>query len=274
MAAPRRRLLGTVQELWGSDELRASRRRSLDEVRSGLVYFALDAGRGRARGSTASSRRRSPPRYPGDDVRGVPPFLTLRLVDRRRPRRQPVRHAGRDPRARSTSMREQCLRPPRAAPDAAGRAHLALGPDRRARGRARAGAGRRRGAVPRARRGGAAAATRRSPTGARSRSCASASARPPRAPRRATPTRASCSPTCAPPSRRCAPAAATSAPRGDLHDIIRQVEVFGFHFARLDIREHAGVHRAALDRDPLHARRRRGLRRRWTSPTSSTCCAR
>ena len=33
---------------------------------------------------------------------------------------------------------------------------------------------------------------------------------------------------------------------GDLHDVIRQVEVFGFHFARLDIREHAKVHRQAL----------------------------
>jgi phosphoenolpyruvate carboxylase len=33
---------------------------------------------------------------------------------------------------------------------------------------------------------------------------------------------------------------------GDLHDVIRQVEVFGFHFARLDIREHARVHRRAL----------------------------
>jgi phosphoenolpyruvate carboxylase len=33
---------------------------------------------------------------------------------------------------------------------------------------------------------------------------------------------------------------------GDLHDVIRQVEVFGFHFAKLDIREHAKVHRGAL----------------------------
>jgi phosphoenolpyruvate carboxylase len=32
----------------------------------------------------------------------------------------------------------------------------------------------------------------------------------------------------------------------DLHDFIRQVEVFGFHFARLDIREHARVHRRSL----------------------------
>ena len=33
---------------------------------------------------------------------------------------------------------------------------------------------------------------------------------------------------------------------GDLHDLIRQVEVFGFHLVRLDIRDHAKRHRAAL----------------------------
>ncbi len=33
---------------------------------------------------------------------------------------------------------------------------------------------------------------------------------------------------------------------GGLHDLIRQVEVFGFHFARLDIREHAKIHRHAI----------------------------
>ncbi len=33
---------------------------------------------------------------------------------------------------------------------------------------------------------------------------------------------------------------------GDLHDVLRQVEVFGFHFARLDIREHAARHRDAV----------------------------
>jgi phosphoenolpyruvate carboxylase len=33
---------------------------------------------------------------------------------------------------------------------------------------------------------------------------------------------------------------------GDLHDVIRDVEVFGFHYARLDIREHARVHRRSL----------------------------
>ncbi len=32
-----------------------------------------------------------------------------------------------------------------------------------------------------------------------------------------------------------------------LRDVIRQVEVFGFHFAPLDVREHADVHRHAID---------------------------
>lgn len=33
---------------------------------------------------------------------------------------------------------------------------------------------------------------------------------------------------------------------GELQDVVRQVEVFGLHFTRLDVREHAGVHRAAI----------------------------
>ncbi|MDX6705000.1 MAG: phosphoenolpyruvate carboxylase [Solirubrobacteraceae bacterium] len=33
----------------------------------------------------------------------------------------------------------------------------------------------------------------------------------------------------------------------ELRDVIRQVEVFGFHFALLDVREHAAVHSAAID---------------------------
>jgi phosphoenolpyruvate carboxylase len=33
---------------------------------------------------------------------------------------------------------------------------------------------------------------------------------------------------------------------GDLHDVIRQAEVFGFHFARLDVRDHARRHEASL----------------------------
>jgi phosphoenolpyruvate carboxylase len=33
---------------------------------------------------------------------------------------------------------------------------------------------------------------------------------------------------------------------GDIHDVIRQVEVFGFHFAKVDVRQHAKRHREAL----------------------------
>ncbi len=38
-ARARRRLLATVQELWGSDELRAASLTVLDEVRGGLIHF-------------------------------------------------------------------------------------------------------------------------------------------------------------------------------------------------------------------------------------------
>jgi phosphoenolpyruvate carboxylase len=34
---------------------------------------------------------------------------------------------------------------------------------------------------------------------------------------------------------------------GALRDLIRDVQAFGFHFARLDVRDHARVHRAAID---------------------------
>jgi phosphoenolpyruvate carboxylase len=43
----------------------------------------------------------------------------------------------------------------------------------------------------------------------------------------------------------CAGSGALTA-RAELGDVMRQVEVFGFHYARLDIRQHANVHRAAL----------------------------
>ncbi len=39
---------------------------------------------------------------------------------------------------------------------------------------------------------------------------------------------------------------AAFAASADLRDVIRQVEVFGFHFATLDIREHAEIHRRSL----------------------------
>ena len=56
-----------------------------------------------------------------------------------------------------------------------------------------------------------------------------------------------------------------------LHDTIRQVEVFGFHFARLDIREHAGAPRRRDRRGAVRARRPRGLRAR-SRPRSAARC--
>ena len=74
-AAARRQLASTIQELWGSDEVRAVRLTVLDEVKSGLVYFALTLGDAvpawyrELEGAVAES-------FPGDDV-SVPPLLSF-----------------------------------------------------------------------------------------------------------------------------------------------------------------------------------------------------
>ena len=67
--------------------------------------------------------------------------------------------------------------------------------------------------------------------------------------------RRNCWPTCVSQSGHCAAQRADRIAAGDLHDVIRQVEVFGFHLARLDIREHAARHRQAVG-GPARARRR------------------
>ena len=54
----RDRIRATVQELWGSDELRAISPTVLDEVRGGLVHFTSTLVDSRARASTASSSGR------------------------------------------------------------------------------------------------------------------------------------------------------------------------------------------------------------------------
>ena len=69
------RLLATVQELWGSDELRAVSPTVLDEVRGGLVYFASTLADVVPR-STATSRRRSP-RSTRAPTSPVPPLLSF-----------------------------------------------------------------------------------------------------------------------------------------------------------------------------------------------------
>jgi phosphoenolpyruvate carboxylase len=58
VSAARRRLLATVQELWGSDELRAISLTVLDEVRGGSSTSRRRSARV-CRASTATSRRRS-----------------------------------------------------------------------------------------------------------------------------------------------------------------------------------------------------------------------
>ena len=100
LADARRRLLATVQELWGSDELRAISLTVLDEVRGGLVHFTTTLAETVPRvyrDLEAGARRVLPRRA----VRGAA-AAELRLVDRRRPRRQPVRDAADDGRRRSS----------------------------------------------------------------------------------------------------------------------------------------------------------------------------
>ncbi len=73
---------------------------------------------------------------------------------------------------------------------------------------------------------------------------------------------------------RCATGHGAFTAGGDLRDVIRQVEVFGFHFARLDIREHAARPPARARRDLRDARRLRGLRGAARRTSASRCCAR
>ena len=61
---------------------------------------------------------------------------------------------------------------------------------------------------------------------------------------------------------------------GDLRDLICQVEVFGFHFATLDIRQHAQVHRAALDEVFETLGVASGLRGACPSPNAWRCSSR
>src|SRR4051812_21358531 len=74
-AAARRVLAGTIQELWGSDEVRAATPTVLDEVHAGLVYFASTLHRVvpafyRELESAVADA------YPGEEI-AVPPLLTF-----------------------------------------------------------------------------------------------------------------------------------------------------------------------------------------------------
>ena len=225
---------------------RAARRRARPcstRCAAGLIHFTstladvVPAHLPRPRGGASPSSTRT------RDRSSVPPLLQLRLVDRRRPRRQPVRHAGDDGGGAGAHARAVPALP-RGARRAARRPAVAV--------RARSPAPR-----PRLRADPGRAAASASPQLAERLAALQ--------PRGALPARADAS--CASASARraeradggyaepaelladlrtvealaAARAAAASPPAGDLHDVIRQVEVFGFHFARLDIREHAAA---------------------------------
>jgi phosphoenolpyruvate carboxylase len=241
-AVARRRLLGTVQELWGSDELRAVSPTVLDEVRSGLVYFLStlatvlpEVYRDLEEAIAAS--------YPGEEVR-VPPLVTFGSWI----------GGDRDGNPNVTPevtlealdlMRQQCL--------AFYERRLTLLAERislsdRLTGPATAlepvlatGAA----LFPEA----AARALERNPEEPYRRAFTLMR-------ERVRATEAQAEGGYADPAelladlraadRALAAGGGDLSARGNLHDVVRQVEVFGFHFARLDVREHADRHRAAL----------------------------
>ena len=76
--------------MWVSDELRAVTTTVLDEVRAGLIYFTstLAAVVPEIYRDLEATIRAT---YPDTDIPG-PAAADVRLLDRRRPRRQPERH--------------------------------------------------------------------------------------------------------------------------------------------------------------------------------------
>jgi phosphoenolpyruvate carboxylase len=241
-AAARTQLLATVQELWGSDELRAVSLSVLDEVRAGLVYFVstlADEVPAVYRDLEAAVAEAYP-----DDPPPVPPLLTFGSWiggDRDgNPNVTPETTA-----EALELMRTQCLR------FLEGRvATLAERLSFSARVTGPAGElepllGDGETRFPEL----AAELRERNPEEPYRRAFSLVRERL-RATRRDEPTGYAGPDELLADLRlaeRClrdGPGALAAA--ADLHDTIRQVEVFGFHFARLDVREHAGRHRDAL----------------------------
>ena len=242
-AAAHRALAGTIQELWGSDEVRAASPTPLDEVHAGLVYFASTLHRvvpELYRELEAAVEAA----YPGEQI-PVPPLLTFGSW----------MGGDRDGNPNVTAavtaealemMRTACLHLLAEPARAARPARLAVRPARRPLARARGGAGAARRALPR---GGRAAAAPQ-PGGALPPlllAVGRARARDARGrARTATGHPRSCSADLRLAQRSLQTGQGQFVAATQLHDTIRQVEVFGFHFARLDIREHAGRHGAAI----------------------------
>ena len=242
MAVARRRLLGTVQELWGSDELRAVSPTVEDEVRSGLVYFL----------STLASvlpeiyrdlEEAIASAYPGATVR-VPPFLTFGSWiggDRDgNPFVTPeVTLAALD------LMRQQCLglyeRRLTLLAERISLSDRIVGPATALEPVLATGAE----LFPEV----AEAALQRNPEEPYRRAFTLMRERVRAAAEGADEGYADPGELLADlrtANRSLRDGGGDLSARGNLHDTIRQVEVFGFHFARLDVREHADRHRAAL----------------------------
>jgi phosphoenolpyruvate carboxylase len=241
MAVARRRLLGTVQELWGSDELRAVSPTVQDEVRSGLVYFL----------STLASvlpelyrdlEEAVAAAYPGATVH-VPPFLTFGSWI----------GGDRDGNPNVTPdvtlealdlMRQQCLayyeRRLTLLAERISMSDRIVGPAPELEPVLEAGAALFPELAESALARNPEEPWRRAFTLMRERVRATADAAEGGY---ADPTELLADLRAAERSLRTG---GDLSARGNLHDVIRQVEVFGFHFARLDIREHAERHRAAL----------------------------
>ena len=265
-----RRLLEEIDVLWRTSPLRTTRPTPLDEVRTAMsvfdqtlfevvphVYRLLD------------DRLLGDGGRPSSPVR-APAFLRLGQLDRRRPRRQPVRHRRGHPR-----------RPPRIASE-----HVLLGLDARRdprrphahprRGRHPAVAPicdalreRRRAISPRPRPRRSAPARRTSRTAA---CCSSSPARiAATRTRRRRPRLRRARGAARRPARRPglarAPAGARRSANGELQNLVWQVETFGFHLAELEVRQHSQVHRDGAGRGLARRRAsradmtRRGARR-------------
>jgi len=243
-AEARRRLLATVQELWGSDELRAATLTVLDEVRGGLVHFTSTLADAVPRVYDDLEQAISE-LYPDVGIE-VPPLLSFgSWIGGDRDGNPYVTPAATvDALA---LMREQCVRflEGRVAL-VAGRLSLSdrvSGPAPTLDPILETGAERFPELAAQLAALNPEEPYRRALTFIRERVRATARDELPKG--YAEPAELLSDLRCVERSLLQSSAGAFTA-AGDLRAVIRQVEVFGFHFTRLDVREHARIHRRSL----------------------------
>ena len=242
----RRRLLATIQELWGSDDLRAAELTVADEVRGGLVHFAstLADTVPRIYRDLEEAIAEFYPDADGSELTAVPPLLSFgSWIGGDRDGNPFV-----TPEATVEAlelMREQCLRLLETRLEQlAGRLSLSerlTGPAPGLEPIVTAGEARFPQLAERLQSLNPEEPYRRALTFMRERIRATQSRRDGAY---AEPAELLADLRRVDESLRAGSGALTAG--SDLRDVIRQVEVFGFHYARLDIREHVKVHRAAL----------------------------